>query len=123
MADTHTTHLSASNPSGGNTLLYYSFASFGNIGNIRLEPGSTDTSGSVLGTLSGAGTFEVVIRFSESFTIAPKAVVLQAPTPSSGVPSSGYLLTVENITASGFEVIGQTPSAEPDGVLFYYIVL
>ncbi len=104
---------------------------FGTIVNARIYPGSTDSSGSVQGSLTAASgqfdTFNLVIRFSTPYSVAPKAVVLTPATPATGalagVPVEGLLLSIDNITATGFEVIGYSPNAFPDGILFYYLVL
>lgn len=104
----------------GSALVYYNF---GNANNVRVQPDSSNVSGSVLGVLTAAGNFEVIVHFATPLSSTPKAVMLTAGTPMSGTPLSGLVLTVDNITNLGFEVIGYTPSASADGVLFYYMVL
>lgn len=119
MADSRISHLSASNP-GGATVLYYSH---GAVTNARMEADATDTSGAVLGTLSGTGTFEAIVHFSKPFSVSPKAVILQAPTPITGVPDPNYRLTLESVNTVGFDIVGFTSTTMSDGVLFYYIVI
>lgn len=119
-ADTHIAHLSGSNPSGGATVLYYSH---GAATNTRMEADASDTSGAVLGTLSGTGPFEAIVHFSQPFSVSPKAVILQAATPITGVPDPNYRLTLESVNTVGFDVVGFTSTTMQDGVLFYYVVI
>lgn len=100
--------------------VYYSF---GTVLNPRIEPGSRNTSGSVIAKLSGAGQFEIIIRYGGQAPKNIKAVILTAGTPSTGVPLSDLVLTVDNITSNGFEIIGKSPAETDDGVLFYYMVM
>lgn len=112
--------LSSSNISGLPTILYQSF---GTIDNASLSPESVDVAGSVVGSLTAPGIYEVIIRFSSPYSPPPKSVMLTPATPSSGLPVTGTILTVDNITSTQFEMFGYSPSSLPLGTLFYYTVI
>lgn len=119
-------HPTTTNP-GDTTTLFSSFGTIGLLSNAtgpRVHPGSTDTSGSVKGIISGPGFFQIVVGFGSPFVSEPKAVMLTAPTDlSTSNPILNYQLAVENITKNSFEVSGYSGAAVGEGVLFYYLVL
>lgn len=112
-------HPTFSNLSSSPTKIIYTH---GGITDVSLNPGSVDGSGSVVAELTG-DKFEIVIQFSTNYIEAPKSVMLTAATPViTATPTTGYLLTIDNITTSQFEVIGYSPTSVPRGTIFYYTV-
>lgn len=109
--------------SGGESSIVYSA---GTVVNPRIQPGSTNSSGSVVAAVSApssaSDTFEIIVNFSTPLSRVPKSVILTAATPQNAIPTPGLQLTVDAITENGFEVIGYSPTAIADGTLFYYLL-